>query len=330
MFIMPAFYCYNQFICAYIYTNMNIAKENLSRGIHATTGLVTGTTAGVLETAEEILETLTGVTADSIESTAAAVSDSIAQLNKVVRAKGKQITEGQISLDNARLAATTDPGNIDKQKAVETKKKELYLTKLEFANKKRELLQQTKAEVDTLSQQTKKVYKTRNETEKLVKATAASKIADANFEKAIKKAETDAKVIRSNIERDQMLAQREEECRGVLHDLKDKEDEEGELVGSEGRIPKNIAAQEKFCREKINCYKTGKRGRTFDAPWNTQKFCNILTRRYTNLKKLHQETTSSGGRRKKTLKRRLKKGKRSRKRTKSRKLKKRTRRRRRR
>jgi len=306
---------------------MDIAKENLSRGVYATTGLITGTTAGILETSEEILETLTGATADAIKGTAAAVSDSVEQLNKVIRAKGKQITEGQIALDNARLAATTDPGNIDKQKAVETKKKELYLTKLEFANKKRELLQQTKSDVDILSQQTKKVYKTRNETQKLVKATAASKIADANFERAINNAEAEAKIIRSNIKRDQMLAQREEECRGVLQDLKDKEDEEGKLIGAESSVPKSIEAQNLFCKEKINCYKKGKRGRSFDAPWNTQKFCDKLTRRYANFKELQQKTTRSGGRKKRTLKRKTKKKRHSRKRKKkSRKLIKRTRR----
>ena len=343
---------------------MDVVKENLLRGFNATTGLVTGTTAGVLElgqvvadtgidigkgavglvgetgaaatmstgvaikTAAQavaaagiITQTATGTTANAVKGTADAVSDSVAQLNKVITAKGVKITEAQIALDKAALAAQKDPKNIAKQKAVETKKRELYLTKQEFNNKRLELLQRTKAEVDALSQETKKVQKTIKNEGKLVNAKADAEIAKANFEKAINKGHAYATVIRADIKRDQMLAQREAECQGVLLDMKDREDENGKLVGVEGPIPQNIAAQKLFCREKLNCHKTGNRGRAFDAPWNTQKFCNKLTRRYANLKEVHGKATISGGKKRKTFKRKSKKKGYSIKQRKSRKLK---------
>ena len=266
------------------------------------TGVAITTATGAAKDAGEIARAATGTAASAITGTAAAVTSSVAQLNKVISAKGKEITERQVALDNARLAALKDPKNITLQTDVETESRKLVMKRAAFNNERLELLQQTKAEMDALSDASLAVVQRTQSQGKLVAATAAAAIADANFEKAIHKGNAYAELIRLKIAQDQMLSQQEKECKEVLRDLKVEE-----LADTEVQLPASVEDQNKFCSAKTMCERTGKHVGAFGLAWKNPDRCKELTQRYARLKNLRSPRTSSGGRKNKTLKRKSKK-----------------------
>ena len=287
----------------------------------ATTGQVIDTTKDVavssLDATGKITKTVTGTVASvtgsaaaAVEGTATTLVNTASKIKEVAAEKGNAIAEASIAENRAKTKALQDPDNVTKQEDAARQVQELNITKITFKTEEDRLRAQADSQTRKLKLQTQEVQSVAKGTGQLNKAQSRALVASAQAQKEILKAEANAERIEQESRRDReqehRLVMQEEECQKVLQELTDR----GEVFDSEGvkiQIPADMTSQNKFCKEKIYCDKTGKRIGAFGISWNNPKACAETAQRYAKFKKIHGNPTTApttiGGRKKKTRKR---------------------------
>jgi len=279
----------------------------------ATTGQALDTTKDVavssLAATGTIVKAATGTAAAAVEGTANTLVNTASKIKEVAAEKGNAIAEGSIAENRAKTKALQDPDNVKKQEDAAREMQDLKITKLAFKTEEDRLRAQADSQTRQIQLHTQELNRVAKVNGQLNKAQSRALVASAQAQKEILKAEANAERIEKEAFRDRAqehrLVMQEEECQKVLQELEDR----GEVLDSTGakiQIPADMASQKKFCKEKIYCEKTGKRVGVFGISWNNPKACAETAQRYATFKNIHGNP-ATGGRKKKTRKRKTKK-----------------------
>jgi hypothetical protein len=279
-------------------------------------------TVSTLDATGRITKTAANTAASTVEGTASAIVNTASKITAVAAQKGKAIAEANIAKNRATENAILDPDNVTLQEDAARDKRQLNITVDGYKNEEERLRAVAQNQTRKLQIQTQVLREKDKAGKGLNRAQNRALVSSANALKTVVKAEAEAARIElaahRNRKQQQQLVTQENECLQVLQELTQR----GVLVDSAGdAIPLDMVSQNNFCKEKINCDKTGKVVGAFGFSRKNPGKCTKIAQRYANLKNSNNPSTASntvGGKKKKTRKKKSTAKRHTKKRTKKR------------